>query len=42
MFEPNIIMRDNIQRTRSPPDNTLTGFSASSPENSILPRKPRR
>src|SRR5690606_27126859 len=32
----------SIQRTFSPPDSTLAFFSASSPENSIRPRKPRR
>ncbi len=41
-FEPNIIMRDSIQRTFSPPESTPTGFRTSSPEKSILPRKPRR
>ena len=30
-----------IQRTFSPPESTLTSFSASSPENNILPSQPR-
>ena len=41
-LEPNIIIRDSMQRTFSPPERTFTGFCTSSPEKSILPRKLRR
>ena len=34
-----IIIFDNIHLTFSPPDKTLQDFKASSPPNSILPRK---
>ncbi len=33
---------ENMQRTRSPPDNTVGFFMASLPLKSILPRNPRR
>ena len=36
------IIRANMQRTFSPPDKTVTGFSASSPENNIRPNQPRK
>src|SRR5699024_2422803 len=36
------IILDNMQRTFSPPDNTFSFFNASSPENSILPKKLRK
>ena len=37
-----IIILDSIQRTFSPPDNTLLFFKASSPEKIIFPKKPRK
>ena len=40
-LEPNSIIRDNMHRTFSPPERTLTGLYTSSPENSIRPRKDR-
>src|SRR5882724_9968 len=35
------ITREIMQRTFSPPDNTLHFLKTSSPEKSILPKKPR-
>ena len=38
-FAPDSIIFDNTHLTFSPPDSTFTSFSASSPENNILPKK---
>ena len=38
----NIIMRESMHRTFSPPERTFTGLYTSSPEKSIFPKKPRR
>ena len=40
-FAPESIMRESMQRTRSPPESTSARFWLSSPEKSIRPRKPR-
>ena len=41
-LEPLSIILESMQRTFSPPDRTEAFFITSSPEKSILPRKPRR